>query len=122
MARTIFAGRLAFGQLDFFESGSRKTGIAWSDLQMNVFVDGNVLPWGMANGDSAVDSNIGAGLVYFNEVVGASGFYLIRFYPDRTGFWRIVVKHPVLGTEVINEFDAAPLLPPVSGLRASFAS
>jgi hypothetical protein len=121
MARTIFAGRLAFGQTDFFESGARKTGLVWSDLQMQMFVDGSLLTWGLSDGASVADSSIGAGFVFFNEISGASGFYLVRFFPDRPGFWRIVLRHPTLG-EVVSEFDAVPTAPSFSGLQASFGS
>jgi hypothetical protein len=121
MARTIAAGRLAFGQVDFFESGSRKAGIVTTDLQMNAFVDGTVLSWGLVDGSVVADPSIGAGMVCFNEVSGAIGFYLVRFFPDRPGFWRIVLRHPVSGQEAICEFDAVPPFPPASGLNPSFA-
>ena len=120
MARTIASGRLAFSQADFFESGHRKLGIAWSDLQMSMFVDGEVLSWMLVDGTFASDSSVGAGLVFFNEMPGAVGFYLVRFFPDMPGFWRIVLRHPVLGTESIFECDAVPLAPHAGGLTASF--
>lgn len=121
MARLTISGRLAFGQVDFFDSGSRKTGIVWSDLEAHSFVNGEVLSWGIADGAAVSDSTIGAGAVYFNEVSGASGFYLIRFFPDRIGFWRIVLNHSTLG-EVILEFDVLSPTPQISGLQASFGS
>lgn len=120
MARTIQSGRLAFAQVDFFESGHRKTGVVPTDLQMRAFVDGSVLSWGLTDGTFVSNSGVGAGSVFFNEVIGATGYYLVRFFPDRPGFWRFVLLHPVLGTEVICEFDAVPSLPSVSGLQSSF--
>lgn len=120
MARLIASGRLAYCQADFFESGSRKTGVQYIDVQARVFVDGVVLPWIISDGTFVPDSGVGAGSVFFNEVAGASGFYLVRFFPDRPGFWRIVISHPVLGVEIIREFDAVPPTPTTSGLLASF--
>ena len=85
---------------------------------MLVFVDGQVLSWSLVDGAFVADSGIGAGLVCFNEVAGAAGFYLVRFFPDRTGFWRIVLQHPDLG-EVVCEFDSLPSTPQSSGMLTS---
>ena len=120
MERTIVAGRLAFDQVDFFESGHRKTGVVWSDLRMQAFLNGTVLSWGLVDGTFTPDSGIGAGSVFFNEIVGVSGYYLVRFFPDRPGFWRIVLANPTLGVEVVCEYDAFPAVPSASGLQASF--
>ena len=120
MARTIAAGRLAFSQVDFFESGHRKSGVVWTDLHMTAFVDGTILSWGLVDGTYVADSGIGAGQVCFNEIVGIVGFYLVRFFPDRPGFWRIVLQHPMLGVEVVCEFDAVSPFPSASGLQSSF--
>ena len=120
MARSIASGRLAYCQADFFESGSRKTGVQYVDIQARVFVDGIVLPWAMSDGTFVPDSSVAAGSVFFNEVAGASGFYSVRFFPDRPGFWRIVISHPVLGVEIIIEFDTVPPMLTTSGLLASF--
>jgi hypothetical protein len=84
-----------------------------------MFVDGSLLAWGLSDGTFVANSSVGAGLVFFNEIPSASGFYLVRFFPDRPGFWRIVLRHPTLG-EVVNEFDAVSAAPPFSGLQASF--
>ena len=120
MARTIAAGRVAFAQSDFFESEVRKQGVVWSDLQLSLFVDGLPFQWAVADGVPISDTSIGAGSVFFNEVSGAVGFYLVRFFPDRTGFWRIVLRHSALGVESILEFDAIPQVPQTSGLIAKF--
>jgi hypothetical protein len=118
MARIVIAGRLAFAQLDFFYSSSRKTGVIWSDLQLSTFVDSYMLPWPISDGVGISDQTIGAGAIFFNEVVGASGYYLVRFFVDRVGFWRLVFKHPTLGTEQILEFDSVPADSQMSGLVA----
>lgn len=120
MARAIVSGQLAFLQLDFFESGNRKVGVQWSDLQLSAFVNNLVLPWSMADGSSVADSSIGAGAVYFGEVVGASGYYSARFFADRPGFWRLVFKHSTLGEQVV-ELDIVPPTMPALGMTARVA-
>jgi len=70
------------------------------------------------------DSSISSGFVYFNEIPGSPGFYSVRFYPDRTGFWKLVYSIPTLPAEVIREFDVSPsgLSSSANGLNASFNS
>lgn len=119
MARTIVAGQCAFGQSDFFESGHRKQGLTWNDIRVNAFFNGAMIAWPLADGSFVSDASVGSGAVYFNEVFGAPGFYLIRFFPDRVGFWRIVLSHSIYG-ESICEFDAIPSVAPAQGLTASF--
>jgi len=119
MTRTIVAGRCAVAHPDFFESGQRKQGLVWSDLQCTAFVDGSLLAWPLADGAYLASSTIGAGALYFNEIPGAAGHYCARFFPDRVGFWRLVLRHPTLGESVL-EFDSVPGVAPVSGLNAQF--
>lgn len=120
MSRQVPAGRLVYDRADWYQYTIRKTGIIWSDLEIHAFINGDILTWGLADGAPVVDSNIGAGSVFFNEVVEAPGYYLIRFFPDRVGFWRIILRHPALGVEVIREFDVVPSPAPSSGLQSSF--
>lgn len=119
MARHIFAGRVAFSHADFIESGNRKSGIEWLDVEAKVFFNGEILPWPISDGSNTPDSSIGSGVIYFNEVVGAVGFYLVRFFPDKTGFWRVVLKHSET-KEVTLEFDVSSSTQFSSGLLASF--
>lgn len=122
MARTITAGKVAFNQADFFDSGNRKTGVTWADVQLSVFLNGSAVSWPITDGTFVADSSVNSGLVYFNEVVGSSGFYLVRFFPDRIGYWRLVLRHRVLGQESTCEFDVVSASPATSGLVATFQS
>jgi len=122
MARTIIAGKLAFDQLDFITPGTiqRVSGIQVSDLSALLFWNGSVTSWALADGSSIQDCSIAAGSVYFNEVIGVTGYYLVRFLPDKIGYWRLVVRHAGMGVEQIRDYDAVAAGPTFSGLNASF--
>jgi len=128
MSRLVSAGAVVHAQADFFQpkgSVNRLTGIVPASLTMAAFVNSSVLAWPLADGSSVTDSGVSAGTVYFNEVSGAPGFYSVRFFPDRTGFWRVVLRSLALQQEAVLEFDAAPAgvfkAVPRGGLTASFA-
>jgi hypothetical protein len=93
-------------------------------LTLSIFANNTALSWPLADGSLIVDANISSGTIYFNEINGSNGFYSVRFFPDRTGFWRIIITNAGLNTERILEFDIIPansLKSTVSGgLTASF--
>lgn len=121
MGRNVSSGSLARAQADFFQiSGQRVVGVVWSTLAAHVFVNNAALPWPAADGSAVQDSSISAGKVYFNEIAGSPGFYSVRFFPDRVGFWRIVLRSDSLNAEVVLEFDVAAPAPPAGGLNATF--
>jgi len=125
MGRSVSAGLLVRCQADFFLPGggtNRVSGIVVSQLGLSAFAENGLLSWALADGTAVPDSSISAGTVWFNEISGAPGFYSIRFFPDRTGYWRIVLRNAALSVEVAQDFDvvaAGPLGPP-NGLNASF--
>lgn len=98
------------------------SGIGISQLSLAVFVDNGLLAWPLVDGSLVPDSSVSAGTVYFNEISGSPGFYSVRFFPDRTGYWRIVIGNAALGAEVVKEFDVVPANPigPPNGLNATF--
>ncbi len=128
MGRLISAGALAYEQLDFFfpvGTSRRFTGISASDLQMWLFVNNQILSWPLVDGSSVVDSSIVSGKVYFNEIAGSPGFYSLRFFPDRVGFFRMAFLNPSISVEVSKEFDVVPpgvLRPSTGGLIPSTSS
>jgi hypothetical protein len=128
MGRLISAGVLAYDQLDFFfpaGSVSRVAGIPVSGLQMQLFVNNQVLAWPLVDGTMVPDSGVSAGSVYFNEIPAAPGFYSIRFFPNRVGFFRLVFLNPSYSAEVEKEYDVLPpgvLRPSAGGLIASTSS
>lgn len=111
MGRLISAGSICYDQLDFFSPVppfARMMGAASSDLSVRLFVNNAIVSWPIASGVSVLDSSVASGKVYFSEIPGNPGFYSIRFFPDRVGFWRIVFTHVALGVEEIREYDAFP--------------
>ena len=123
MSRIITTGALALDQLDIFfpvQSFTRMRGVLFSGVSVDVFVNNVKLPWSIADGTLVQDSTISSGSVYFNEINTSVGFYSVRFYPDRIGFWRFVYKVPVYGLEVIKEYDiVSPVEPNYSNTMIS---
>lgn len=125
MSRLVPAASLIRDQVDFYDppgSVTRATGISVGDIIVTVFANNVALAWTTLDGTAVPDSSISAGTVYFNEIPGNPGFYSIRFFPDRIGFWRIVVSDSAISAESVREFDVAPAgtFSPSNGLNASF--
>jgi len=127
MGRFVSAGILVRDQVDFYIPGggfNRISGVVVAQLTLFAFADNGLLTWPLADGTNVPDSSISAGTIYFNEIYGSPGFYSIRFFPDRIGYWRVVLRNDSLITEVIRDFDIVPAGPigPPNGLNASFLS
>ena len=125
MGRSISAGVLARDQIDIYNpanSFTRATGILPAGVTLKLFFNNTLVSWSIIDGTSVIDSSIGAGSVYFNEVSGSPGYYNIRFFPDRVGFWRFIFSITVNSTEVIKEYDVVPSSQGnvTGGLNASF--
>jgi hypothetical protein len=123
MGRNVSSGSLVRAQSDFFlpvGSVNRVVGVQPDSLALYAFVNNAPLPWAVADGTTVQDSSISAGTVYFNEVSGVPGFYSVRFFPDRTGFWRLILKSVSLNAEVVLEFDVSAPAAPAGGLNATF--
>jgi hypothetical protein len=125
MGRQLPAGQLIRDQIDLYmPAGSinRVVGESYQSLQLSVFADNGLIAWPLADGSTVADSSVSAGTVYFNQIAGAPGYYAVRFFPDRVGFWRLVFREPTLNEEVILSYDVAPARPGVASneLNASF--
>ncbi len=125
MGRSIFTGSLVYDQIDIYQSTTsivRATGVDVSFFTKSTFfVDNMSVSWPVIDGSNVPDSSISAGSVYFNEISTNPGFYSIRLYPDRVGFWRLVFSLPTFGQEKIISFDvASKLADSGSALNASF--
>ncbi len=111
MGRLLSAGHLVRDQIDIYipaGSVNRRAGENFTQLVLVSFVDNNLIAWPLADGTNVPDSSISAGVVYFNQIPGAPGFYSIRFFPDRVGFWRLIFQEQALGEEVILSYDIVP--------------
>lgn len=125
MGRQLPAGQLIRDQVDFYiPAGSinRMTGVAYTSLSLVTFADNALISWPLADGTNVADASVSAGKVYFNEIAGSPGYYAVRFFPDRIGFWRLIFREATLGEEVILSYDVTPARPgPASNeLNASF--
>ena len=121
MSRAIPSGVLFRGQVDFYISSSvRATGIVSTDLTSNLFFNNSLLSWPLMNGTSVQDSSISSGNIYFHEIVGFTGFYSVRLFPNAIGFWRLVLNNPTLLEEDVLEFDVFSATANSPSLIASF--
>ena len=127
MSRLVSAATLVFDQVDIRNpSGTiiRATGVVVSNLDVIIFVNNSLLSWDLQDGTLIPDSSISSGVICFNEISGSSGYYSVRFFPDRIGFWRLIFTNASLGEEIILEYDVVPAktFAPTSanGLNASF--
>jgi hypothetical protein len=125
MGRSISATSLVFDQVDLYNppgSITRVAGVLASNVSVSVFSNNVLLPWTIQDGSAVPDSSISAGVIYFNEISGQPGFYSVRFYPDRIGFWRLVFSVPSIAAEVIREYDITPAnqYAAANSLNASF--
>lgn len=126
MGRQVPAGSIIYAQPDMYvpaTSKVRQAGIQSSSLQVVTFVNNARQAWSLMDGTLVQDADVSAGKVYFNEVVGSSGFYSVRFFPDRVGFWRVILQHQGLQLEWVMEYDVLPagaFSPSGGGLIASF--
>jgi hypothetical protein len=125
MGRLVSSGSIIRDQIDIYTPAGgiiRKTGEVYSQLTLNVFVDNGLLAWPLADGTLIADSSVAAGTIYFNEIAGSPGYYSVRFFPDRIGFWRLIFREMALGEEMILSYDVASAQPgaPSTDLNASF--
>ncbi len=126
MERSIPSGSLIYDQLGFFNpigSFNRISGLTNSDVSLVLFFNNTVLSWDLLNGTSVQDSSISSGSVYFNEITGNLGYYSVRFFPNRTGNWKLSFKinSPIVYESILS-YDIIPQNNVVSsGLNASFS-
>lgn len=108
MSRLVSAGAVVRDQLDVFitpSSTSRVTGLSATAVSVKVFVNNVLMPWATQDGTTVPDPSVSAGTVYVNEIPSAPGFYSVRFFADRVGFWRIVLTVSQYSAEVAHEYD-----------------
>jgi hypothetical protein len=121
MGRSIATQILVRAQADFYSApGVRATGILAGSLNLSLFFNNALTSWALRDGTTIQDSTISAGNIYFNEIAGSPGFYSVRFYPDKVGFWRIVLNDVALTQENIIEIDIVSAATTSPGLIASF--
>jgi hypothetical protein len=121
--RNVFNNQTIDGMVDFFQIDgfTRVNGLNTSTVTTTVWFNNVLQPWGLVPGSTVTDGQVASGSVYFNEVVGQSGYYSVRFRPNALGYWRILVVYPT-GTQIVSlEYDVVSEPPPPDqGLKAAF--
>lgn len=123
MSRQGFSGAVCHSQIDIYAPDGvfRQPGVGVSSVSFKVFYNNSLVAWDPVDGTNTPDSSISSGKVYFNEVSGSPGYYSLRFYPNASGYWRIVAFVGMLNREVAVDFDIAkPSVVSTSGIVASF--
>jgi hypothetical protein len=124
MSRSVPSASLIVDQIDLYDPPGgiiRAVGVLAADVTVSVFSNNSFMSWPLIDGTMVPDSSISSGTIYFNEIVGQPGFYSVRFFPSRIGFWRLIFSIPSITAEVIREFDVfSQSSGPANGLNASF--
>lgn len=94
--------------VDPLNSQDRVLDVLVGDLSLNLFVNNVKYNWDILDGSSVLDSNISPGSIYFNEISGSPGFYSVRFYPDKTGYWYTSYVYSVNSLEIVRDYDLVP--------------
>lgn len=126
MHRQIQAGALVFDQINIYNppnSFTRVTGALSSQFSTESLANNATLNWPLLDGTLVLDSDISPGFIYLNEISTSPGFYSVRWYPDRIGFWVLSLTYTTTGVESILSYDVLPASGNslYSGIIASFS-
>ena len=111
MTRLVATGSVISDQLAVYDppnTFSRPAGLTIADFSLTVFANNENLTWTLVDGTSVLNSAISPGFIYLNEIATNPGFYSIRWYPDRIGFWNLTIPCTVNSVEYILEYDVVP--------------
>jgi hypothetical protein len=113
-------------QADFFSGDGfrRVPGLTPGDVTCLVFFNNLVQPWALVPGVAVSDAQVQSGRIYWSEIPGASGYYSLRWRPNATGYWRVLVNYPA-GLQVIaRDYDVVAQgnegCSPGGGVKVSF--
>lgn len=120
--RTVPAGRMILDQVDLFlaDGKTRSQGVTEANLQLRIYVGATQLSWPIVSGVGVADVQVAAGKVYWTEF--STGFYNIRWFPNMTGPWRVLLTYPAYDQAISLTYEVVPQVnaPGGLGLRASF--
>lgn len=111
MNRLLPSAKVVRDQIDIYSpsnTGNRLSNVMVGSLTVKVFFENQDQGWDLLDGTNIQDSSISSGHVYFNQISGADGYYSIRFFPDRVGFWRVVFYHSATQTDIPLGYDVVP--------------
>jgi hypothetical protein len=126
MNRLVSAGSVISDQLAVYNppnTFTRPVGLVVSDFSLIVFANNEELTWNLLDGTSVLNSAISPGSIYFNEISTNPGYYAIRWYPDRIGYWNLSLTCSLNSVEYLLQYDVVPnafFNNPNQGLIASF--
>jgi len=121
--RLVSINQVVLDQADYFEQDgfTRVVGLTVADVISQLFFDNVEYPWPVTDGSSIRDANVTSGKIFFNEVPGAPGIYNVRFRPNATGYWRLLLTFTA-GTQIMaQDYDVmAQNAPVMAGIKTSF--
>jgi len=121
--RLVFNNLVVYDQAEFFQLDgfTRVTGLIPSQLVLEVYHDNLVLPWTLLPGVGVVDTHITSGQVYLDAL--PTGSYGIRWRPNATGYWRLMLRYPAGYQILAQDYDVnsgTGVAAPGGGLKVSF--
>ncbi len=123
-SRRVQTNDVVLDQVDIFQGNgyARVASLTISDVGAKLFWNNQLQPWAFVDGTSIPDTLVVSGYVFWNEIPGAPGFYNVRFRPQGTGYWRLVVTYLAGLQTTCVDYDVLPESATLSetGLRASF--
>jgi hypothetical protein len=121
--RSVKVNQTVVDQADFFQADgyTRVVSLTTSDITAIVFFNNTLLPWPVVDGSAVSDSQVKSGILYFNEILTAPGYFSVRYRPNSSGFWRIIINY-VAGQQILaQDFDVvAEVTAQGSGMTSSF--
>jgi hypothetical protein len=121
--RLVFNNLVVYDQAEFFQLDgfTRVTGLIPSQLLLEVYHDNTVLPWPLLPGVGVPDLQVTSGQVYFDVL--STGSYGIRWRPNATGYWRLMLSYPAGYQILAQDYDVnagTGVSAPGGGLKVSF--
>jgi len=120
--RLVQSNQVVYDQADFFQLDgyTRATGLTISNVTGQIYFNNTTLTWPMVSGVGVVDSQIVAGKIYWEEILG--GPYGVRWRPNAVGYWRLIITYPTVTQILAQDYDVVPGAGPQlgSGMKASF--
>lgn len=120
--RVVANNQTVLDQFDFFQVDqfTRILGLAPGDFVLEIWRDNVKQPWPLVAGQATSDGQVGSGMVYFHEIPGQAGHYNVRFRPNATGYWRVVLSYSVVPQVLIVGYQVFAVEAGQAGLTASF--
>lgn len=109
-SRVVVANEVSLDQADFFQEDgfTRVSGLASSDVSLQVFQNNTLLDWTLVTGVAVDDESVRSGHVYWSEISGAAGVYSVRLRPSAVGYWRVILTYAAGAQILAQDLDVLP--------------